>query len=85
MTDRPSAEIWALSITSSGIGVTAMSLDAHYRAYFEPWASTDPIALTTAQTFYNTLNTLFEQLGQNADPPLAICLSACTTAGFVDK
>ena len=85
MTNQDSGEIWSFSLTSGGIGATAMSLDAHYRAYFEPLASDDPLTLTTSEAFYHALASLFEKLGQNAGLPLAICLTACPTACFVDQ
>ena len=85
MTNQDSGEIWSFSLTSGGIGATAMSLDAHYRAYFEPLASDDPLTLTTSEAFYHALASLFEKRGQNAGLPLAICLTACPTACFVDQ
>lgn len=84
MTNKDSGEIWSFSMTSGGIGATAMSLDAHYRAYFEPLASDDPIRWTEASAFYAALARLFEKLGQNPSLPLAICVTACPTACFVD-
>ena len=85
MTDQVSSEIWSLSITSGGIGAVAMSLDAHYRAFFEPVDTKEPLLWSDAACFYRTVATLLDALGDHGGLPLAICLSSCPTACFVDR